>query len=344
MEPETVEGAQPQYSAIRKLLDDEPFRVQFFQAVRLLQKMETNRKPVGYFITPQEETIRFSSRTSLAFPPSEIHDLQRAGDGPAEMLVEFMGMCAAISVMPNTYTEFLIERAREKDHAMEDFLNIFNHRMISFFYRGWEKYRFFIEYEKSGEDPLYFRLLDILGLGTAGLRRRAGIPDESYLNYAGLLARHVRSAASLQQILEDYFQVQVQIGQFAGTWRKLGAENQTCFTGKNAASERLGEGAVAGDEVWDHHGRIRIELGPMPFEQYVKFLPGNEAYHELVAWLKFYSNGSYESEVQLALAREGVPACELGRGGEQRPQLGFVSWLKVRPMERDPADATYLIQ
>ena len=32
---------------------------------------------------------------------------------------------------------------------MEEFLNIFNHRMISFFYRGWEKYRFFIEYERA---------------------------------------------------------------------------------------------------------------------------------------------------------------------------------------------------
>ncbi len=334
----------PQYRDIRKLLDDEPFRVQFFQAVRLLQKMETKRKAVGYFVTPQEETIRFSARTSLAFPPSEIHDLERGGDRPDEMLVEFMGLCSAISVMPDTYTEFLIARAREKDYAMEDFLNIFNHRMISFFYRGWEKYRFFIEYEKSGEDPLFFRLLDILGLGTSGLRRRTGIPDESYLNYAGLLARHVRSAASLQQILEDYFQVSVRIEQFAGTWRKLGAENQTCFTGMNLASERLGEGTVAGDEVWDHHGRIRIELGPMPFEQYVRFLPGNEAYHELVAWLKFYANGSYETEVRLALERASAPPCELGQGGERRPQLGYVSWLKTKPMDRDPADASYLVQ
>jgi type VI secretion system protein ImpH len=231
-EPKFDADEQPQYRAIRKLLDDEPFRVQFFQAVRLLQKVETKRKAVGYFVTPREETIRFSARTSLAFPPSEIHDLRHVEDGPEEMLVEFMGMCAAISVMPNTYTEFLIERAREKDHAMEDFLNIFNHRMISFFYRGWEKYRFFIEYEKSGEDPLSFRLLDILGLGTSGLRRRTGIPDESYLNYAGLLARHVRSAASLQQILEDYFHVEgAGSEQFAGTWRKLERQkNRTCFT------------------------------------------------------------------------------------------------------------------
>jgi len=326
------------------MLDEEPFRVHFFQAVRMLQRMEQDRKPVGYFITPQGETIRFSARTSLAFPPSEIYELRRAENGQMSMTVEFMGLCAAISVMPAPYTEFLIARAREKDHAMEDFLNIFNHRMISFFYRGWEKYRFFIEYEKSGEDRLSGRLLDLLGLGTEGLRGRGGIPDDAYLNYVGLLARQVRSAASLRQILEDYFGVQVRIQQFAGAWRKLNPENQTCFTGFGGASERLGVGVVAGDEVWDHHGRIRISLGPMRFKQYLKFLPGQDAYHELVAWLKFYSNGSYETEVQLVLAREDAPPCELGSGGEKRPQLGLVSWLKTKPLDRDPADATYLVQ
>ncbi len=328
---------------IRKMLEEEPFRVHFFQAVRMLQRMAHDLKPVGYFVTPRGETIRFSARTSLAFPASEIYDLQPMENGQIGMTVEFMGLCAAISVMPAPYTEFLLARAREKDHAMEDFLNIFNHRMISFFYRGWEKYRFFIEYERSGRDRLSARLLDLLGLGTEGLRGRSGIPDDAYLYYVGLLARHVRSAASLEQILSDYFGVDVHIQQFAGAWRKLKPENQTCFTGLGGNSERLGVGAVAGDEVWDHHGRIRISFGPMGFEKYLRFLPGKDAYHELVAWLKFYSNGSYETEVQLLLAREDAPPCELGSSGEMRPQLGLVSWLKTRPLERDPADATYLV-
>jgi type VI secretion system protein ImpH len=340
----TESHEQPALSSLRVMLEDEPFRVHFFQAVRMLQKMEQDLKPVGYFITPQGETIRFAARTSLQFPPSEIYDLHRKDNGQMSMTVEFMGLCSAISVMPAPYTEFLLARAREKDHAMEEFLNIFNHRMISFFYRGWEKYRFFVEYERTREDRLSARLLDLLGLGSEGLRNRGGIPDHAYLNYVGLLSRHVRSAASLQQILEDYFGVTVQIQQFAGAWRKLGAENQTCFSGLGGASERLGVGVVAGDEVWDHHGRIRISLGPMRFEQYLKFLPGKDAYHELVAWLKFYSNGSYETEVQLVLAREDAPSCELGSRGETRPQLGLVSWLKTEPLNRDPADATYLVQ
>jgi type VI secretion system protein ImpH len=332
------------FDDLRQMLEDEPFRFRFFQAVRLLQRMAPERGPVGYFFSPAGESIRFTSRTTLGFPPSELHDLRRQENGQMTMLVEFMGLCSAISVLPAVYTEYLIERAREKDHAMEEFMNLFNHRMISLFYRGWEKYRFYIEYERAGEDKLSRRLYDFLGLGTEGLRRRSDVPDEVFLFYAGNLARHIRSEASLRQVLEDFFAVPVRIEQFAGAWRKLGEENRTCFSGLGGDSERLGVGVVAGDEVWDHHGRIRLFIGPMPLEQYLKFLPGKRAYHELVAWLRFFSNGSFETEVKLVLAREDAPSCELGGNSEARPQLGLVSWLKTRPLDRDPADATYIVQ
>ena len=335
---------QPDFRSMRKLLEEEPFRVQFFQAVRMLQRMEPDRKPVGHFITPQGEAIRFCSLPSLSFPPSELYSLERTEDGQMKMTVQFMGICAAISVLPPPYTELLLQRIREKDHAMADFFDIFNHRLISFFYRGWEKYRFFIGYENALEDRMSPRLLDMLGLGTRGLQGRAGIPDRACLNYVALLARHVRSAASLRQIIEDYFGVAAEVRQFAGTWRKLQPENQTSFSGLGGASERLGIGAVAGDEVWDHHGRIRVVLGPMRFEQYLTFLPGRDAHRELCAWLRFFSNRMYETEVQLVLESEDAPRCELGADGPTRPQLGLVSWLKTRPMQRNPADATYLVQ
>ena len=334
----------PKLREIRRLLDDEPFRVKFFQAVRVLQRIEAPRKPVGYFVTPQGETIRFVSRTSLEFPASEIHKTRRLETGQLEMTVEFMGLNAAISVMPAPYTELLIARAKEKDYAMEEFFNIFNHRMISLFYRGWEKYRFFIEYERTGKDRLSEKLYDILGLGTGALLGRQGIPDAAYLNYVGLLGRHVRSASVLEQLLEDYFEIPVKVEQFAGAWRKLRREDQTWMNGLGGSNERLGVGTIAGDEVYDHHGRIRIAMGPMRFERYRSLLPGQSAYYELAAWVRFYSSGSYEAEVQLILAREDVPFCELGAAGQTGPQLGFVSWLRTRSIDRDPGDAKYLVQ
>ena len=45
--PEGERAMPPQFLKIRQMLDDEPFRFRFFQAVRMLQRMETGRQPVG---------------------------------------------------------------------------------------------------------------------------------------------------------------------------------------------------------------------------------------------------------------------------------------------------------
>ncbi len=331
------------FRMLREMLEDEPFRVRFFQAVRLLERMEKTRGEVGYFAQPRDETIRFATQPSLSFPPSELYDLERMPNGQLKMTVQFMGLCAALSALPSVYTEAVMVRLREKDGAMAEFFDLFNHRLISFFYRAWEKNHFFVGLEAGKDDALSLRLLDVLGLGTEDMRNRAGISDRTCVYYAGLLGRQVRTADSLRQILEDYFGVPVEVNQFAGTWRTLPKQNRTFLTGSNQASERLGFGVVAGEEVWDHHGRIRISLGPLDFEQYGYFLPGESGYRDLAGWVQFYSDGAYETEVQLILKREEVPACEMGGQGAARPRLGLVSWLKTKPKAVDAREATYLL-
>jgi type VI secretion system protein ImpH len=332
-----------QFEKIRKMFNEEVFRVEFFQAVRLLQRMEKNRGAVGYFVAPDREAIRFSSLPSLSFPPSQLYDLKRDEHGQLQLVVQFMGLNAAISILPHAYTEYLLARLRDKDTAMADFFDIFNHRLISLFYRGWQKYRFYIGYENGDQDTLTPRMLDFIGLGTQGLQNQSTLPDQAFLSYAGLLGKHVRTAGALKQILEDYFGVPVTIHQFAGAWRSLPANNQSSLSGFNRASERLGVGTVVGNEVWDHHGRIRISIGPMSFDEYVSFLPGYDAHRDLEAWVRFYSNGQYEAEVQLILKKEEAPACELGTRGKQEPRLGLASWLKTKPLRKDPGDAIFLL-
>ena len=247
---------------LRKMLEDEPFRFRFFQAVRLLQRINPDREPVGYFSKPEDEVLRFSSLPSLSFPPSDLYDLQTTASGQIKMTVQFMGLCAALSALPTMYVEMVLSRIREKDRAMAEFFDIFDHRLLSLFYRAWEKHHYFVGYEARTEDKLTLRLLDMIGLGTEGLRARSVILDETCVFYAGLLGRSVRTASGLRQILEDFFGVSVEVHQFAGTWRPLPRENQTFLSGSGGINEQLGLGVVAGEEVWDHHGRIRVTFGP----------------------------------------------------------------------------------
>lgn len=321
-----------------ELLDQEPFRFEFFQAVRLLQRIEARRERVGEFRPPSREAVRFSARASTAFPASAIHALERGKDGPPRMVVNFMGLTGPEGALPLLYTEWVMERLRAKDTATRDYFDIFNHRMISLFYRAWEKYRLAVTYERGETDPVALALLNLAGLGTPALQDRQDVPDESLIYYCGILAQRPRSAAGLQQVLADYFDVPVEIEQFAGTWRRLDRASQTCLERGSAYSDTLGFGSVVGDEVWDQQSVARIRLGPMRLERYREFLPTGSAYKPLCSFVRFYFNDELDFQLQLVLQGEQTPPCELGAEGAGAPQLGWVTWMKTAPIGRDPGD------
>ncbi|HZD47931.1 MAG TPA: type VI secretion system baseplate subunit TssG [Silvibacterium sp.] len=346
--PEPGSKIDPRFEPIRAMLEREPYSVKFFQAVRLLERLYPERNPVGLFVSPSSEVVQFSSVPTLSFPASEIQDLQfqdlKSGKtGQPKLFVNFMGLCAATGVLPHPYTEFLLERVRAKDRGPGQFFDIFNHRIIALFYRGWQKYRFYIAYERTGasDDVISARLLDLIGLGTKDLIHRMDIEDEACLYYTGLLSARRPTAQGLKQLIEDYFNVPVSVEQFTGTWNRLPPGNLTFLRDTGAFCERLGMGTIVGDEVWDQHGTVTIRLGPMNFERYQEFLPGASACRELQAWLRIYANREFDFIIQLVLERDETPGAALGEESARAPRLGLVSWIKNRPMQRDPDEATY---
>ncbi|MEK7752788.1 MAG: type VI secretion system baseplate subunit TssG [Acidobacteriota bacterium] len=330
-----VEFAQ---TGLGEILSREPYRFEFFQAVRLLSRAFPGREPVGRLANPQQEVLRFRAHASMAFPASEIQGLALSSGAPHSMIVNFMGLTGPMGALPLYYTELVIQRVRIRDTAMRDFLDTFNHRIVSLFYQAWEKYRFTIAYERGEQDRFSHCLLDLVGLGTPGLQRRQAVLDDALIYYSGLLALHTRSAQALTQILMDYFEVPAEVVQLTGGWYSLDRPSQCCFENANAYSEQLGVGTVVGDEIWDPQSAAKVVLGPLRLRQYLDFLPNGTAYRPLQALLKFFSNAQVDFEIQLVLGRDEVPPCELGGEGEVAPQLGWITWVKSVPMKRDPGD------
>jgi type VI secretion system protein ImpH len=340
---------QPTGDLVRdRLLDKlrtEPHRFRFFQMVRLLERLHRSSHPVGFFVPPAEEVVRFSSPPSQNFPASEIQGYAEREQRPETLEVNFMGLNVVNGPMPAAYAAALGERERQKDRAGLDFFDIFNHRIVSLFYRAWKKYRHHIAYESSGtgEDEITRCLFDLVGLGTPGLRNRLMVADESVAYYAGILGKSVRSVEGLRQILEDYFQVPAEIAQFTGRWERLPPSQQTVLNETSSFPECLGQGTVAGDEVWNQQGALTVRLGPMSLERYRQFLPGAQGQKELHAWLRFYARGEFDFLVQLVLDRNGVPPTLLPEQRELSPRLGYESWLKTRPFTRDADETTYIL-
>jgi type VI secretion system protein ImpH len=325
-------------------LREHPGRFDFFQAVRVLQRLFPERGVVGRFVPPERELLRFGVNNSLAFPPSQIHFLELPEDKPARMTVNFLGLTGPMGVLPYAYTELIRNRNRSKDSTLQEFFGLFDHRMLSLFYQAWEKYRFFVAYERDQQDRFSRYLMSLVGLGTTGLQKRQPIPDETFLFYSGLMALQTRPAVALEQILADYFGVPVAIEQFVGAWYALDPENQCSMEDDDSYSDQLGLGAIAGDAIWDQQSRARIQLGPLTAEQYRSFLPSGDAWEPLRAITKFFSQGEIEFELQLILKRGEVPGCELNPESPEAPLLGWFSWVKSKAaFNRDPGDTVLLL-
>jgi len=249
---------------VSEQLREQSYRFDFFQAVRVLEWMAreelgaepARRGPVGHDLLPAQEIVRFRATPSLSFPPGPISELVRAASQdprgtvpPPEMVVACMGLFGPNGVLPQHYTSLVIQRIREKDHALGDFLDLFNHRAISLFYRAWEKYRFPIAYERSqlagaDEDLFTWCLYCLVGMGTGGLRRRLDFDDEAFLFYAGHFAHFPRSALALERILADYFELPVHLEQFRGQWLYLSPEDQTALPPRRRVAG--GSGVIGG--------------------------------------------------------------------------------------------------
>ena len=318
------------------LLFDEPYRFDFFQAVRLLERIYAARQPVGENGPVAREVVRFSARASLDFPASEIYELSRelsdGQGGPARMIVAFMGLTGPSGVLPIPYTELVIERIRYKDTGFRDFLDLFNHRMISLFYRAWEKYYFPVAYERARENPFTHYLYDVIGMGTDGLHGRLGFPDEALLFYGGLIAQRPHSTSAVEAILGDYFNAPATIGQFSGQWLDIDEESLTRL---GTANSELGVNTLVGSRFWDRQSRFRVKFGPLGFQQFRSFLPNGAAYLPAAQMTRLLAGLELDFDLQLVLAASEVPACQLTTREGEIPLLGWTTWLKTQPFKAD---------
>jgi type VI secretion system protein ImpH len=322
--------------SLNKKLFEEPFSFEFFQAVRILEKLSPKRRAVGGTTLPAEEVVRFRSRIGLDFPSSEIHEINEieGKDGEpdrTEMLVNFMGLVGVSGVLPTHYTELVLDRIRHRDTAMWSFLDIFTHRAVSMFYRSWAKYRFPIAYERGNDDFTSY-IFDFAGLGTNGLRGRLDLDDEALLPYAGLIAQKPHTANALENILSDYFRITAKIEQFFGQWLKLGSEDLTKLGKENS---QLGKSAIIGSRVWDQQSKFRIKLGPLNFKQFQAFLPNGSANKALRSVVKFMVGFEFDFDVQLSLDAKQVPSSILTTKAVRKPMLGWSSFLKTKPFAED---------
>ncbi|HWL10318.1 MAG TPA: type VI secretion system baseplate subunit TssG [Planctomicrobium sp.] len=339
-----------------------PQGFELFQAVRLLQfrcasQNGTKRNwRLGSDALPGNEPVRFIGTASLAFPDHEVESVEVDDGHPHRMVLRtpVMGVFGPTGVLPTHYTRLMIDRIRRNDESLRDFLDIFNHRALSLFYRAWEKYHLAANYELSGvqqsEDLLTQSLYSLIGLGSTALsptvressrmRNRLRGPDTLLLEFMGFFATRSRNVASLQQMLGSVTGTIVEVLQFRGRWLQLSTEDQSAMPGRaypKGLNSQLGVNALIGGRVWSGEGQFRIRLGPLTHRQFQELSPGYEMMQVVSELTAMYVDAGLEFDLQPVLRAAEIPEIQLG----QSSRLGWDSWLCSKPRERDGDEAVF---
>ncbi len=346
---------------------EQPYRFEFFQAVRILEQAARRegrdgrfepRRAVGEDADPAREAVRFKAAQALSFPTSEISAVRQPQSdpeskrpaGPPEMTVGFLGLTGPSGVLPQHDTEKLIRATRANSPSLRDFLDLFNHRLISLFHRAWEKYRLPVAYERAGpggEDPISFSLYSLIGLGSGQLRNRLAVDDEALVHYSGHLSHGPKSVAALEALLSDYFERPVRIQQYHGRWMYLPLDECSTLPGRwsDPATTfcQLGVNAVVGERMWDVQSSFRIKLGPLTYDQFARFMPSGDDLRKLAQLTRLYVGPGLSFNVQVTLKKEEVPPCRLTTEGAGVPRLGWNTWVKEGEFDHDVDDAVYLL-
>lgn len=328
-------GSSPRALGLLDALAREPWRFDFFQAVRRLECAHPERPRIGRSSRAAEDPVRLGQEPSTAFAPSTLAAFRRPdGGGAPRLSVHFLGLLGPGGPLPLHLTEYVRQRERVSgDSAPRRFLDLLHHRMLSFFYRAWASSRPAVHWDRPAEDRFSLWVGALMGLGTPALKDRDHVPDRAKLHEAGRFASQCRNAEGLEAILAEYLGVPVRLEPFRGRWLDI-PEDGRWRLGESPDTGTLGVSSTVGSRVWDREQSFRLILGPLGLADYRRFLPGADSLARLADLTRLYVGDSLCWDLNLVLRREDVPPVRLG--GDTA--LGVDAWLTSRTPEHDPDD------
>jgi type VI secretion system protein ImpH len=300
-----------------------PTRFTLFAALRLLEAAHREGPRLAESRKAQDDAVRLAQPAHLFFAPCDVSAFAAEEGGKPRLRQYSFGMLGPNGALPLHLTEHAHERERQHDDpTFTDFINTFQHRLISLFYRAWANADPSVNFDRPNADRFVGYVGALLGIAPESSRGRDAVVDFAKLSRCGQFAPQGRSAEGLEAVLADYFELPVRIEPFVGTWLKIPPEAY-CRLGGERDYALLGSGATLGQASWQCQHKFEIVVGPLHLQEFSDFLPGSRALRELRALVQLYTNDEWAWQLRLLLRDVEVPPVTLGVQG----RLGWTTWL-----------------
>ncbi|PVZ67689.1 type VI secretion system baseplate subunit TssG [Pelagibaculum spongiae] len=311
-----------------------PWEFGFYQTVRDIEAVSADKPRLGNAVMLSDEPIRLGQTPSLSFAPAALSGFSKANQFRAvpRLDVNFQGLLGPNGPMPLHITEYVYQRERHhNDSTLRNFLNIFNHRLLSLFYRAWANTEPVCNADRD-DDRFRKYIGAFLGISLDTMTHRDNLDDNVKLSNAANFSNPTKTTDGLSNICANFLQAPVNIVEYVGHWLELPEEGYTVLSEVNIGCD-LGKTAVLGANVWDRHSKFAIEIGPLDYSEYKDLLPTNPVFTALTDLIKNYIGFEFLWEARLIIKSSQIPELKLsGRQG-----LGWNCWVGD-PGDKDRMD------
>ncbi len=292
----------------------------FFEAVDLVERLSPTAVQVGGTGPAEREAIRFEHDPDLTFHTSDLRFITpaapEAGRPYTIVRSSFLGLFGAVSPLPMWMSEDVNAADADEQPSLRAFYDILHHRLLSLFYRTWQKYRFAASHRSDAQDPFTRRALALVGVDLGGALPMGCLPPRVLLGLAPLVANGARTPRLLRTMAARMLEgMSVEVQSFVLRRTLLLPDQQVTLGVRNTT---LGVDVAIGRTVADRTGRFRVVMGPLSSEHFAAVSPGGRLFPALRALLDYFTDGVLEAEVEIQMAADQVPSFRLGSADSSR--------------------------
>lgn len=305
--------AQSPYSRLTSRLEADLHQINFYRFCQLLEKRRPENPLLGATSHPSDDPVRFCPHPGMGFPSSELKAVEYGeedGTSPPVIRTTFMGLYGVDSPLPTAYLDDITQR-REGHEALQGFLDIFSHRILTQFYRIWRKYSYPASFEPGGTDALSQSLLGLVGLGIPGTANQIATPVSRFLALLGVLRQPGKTQEGMQALVSllapdtlvqvsPYCLRPVEVSQPMGFY----AEHDFLLDGN----------LPLGDEVMDASSQLLIALSTDNEQEARGWKPDGQLYQDFLVMLRVYLGWRFKAKITLTTRTRLLAVPPLGDG------------------------------
>jgi len=302
-----------------------------YRFCQLLEQAAPGHPPLGSTGHPGDDLVRFRPDPGMGFPASELRAVEfdeAQPQRPPTVRTRLLGLYGVDSPLPTAYLDD-ITLQRDGHEALEAFLDIFNHRIFTQFYRVWRKYSYPACFEAGGTDATSQCLLGLIGLGIPGTAERIATPVSRFLALLGVMRLPTRNAEGVQALVR-LLSPRTQATITAHDPHKVEIARPAGFYVSGFA--RLGDNPALGPYAFDVNSQLLVQLHSENTEEIHQWLPGAQLHSDLLVLLRVYLGWRCTARLQLVVPRRCLPAPELGFGPVR---LGLTAVFQSSPQGSD---------